>query len=218
METHLRPGDVALDVGANAGQYSRILRDRGCKVIAFEPNPKIARQCRDNVAGIEVVESAVSDRIGHTAFYVATRPYALASSFHQLNGMVGQTEKITVSTTTVDAFCRDRKVAPKFIKIDVEGNELSVIKGAQKVICRHRPYIIFEFWESWWNRGGKDIFAMLNPRYELIVAQTGMPAFSHYNSLGSQLDASNETVDIICTPRSRLDFEPCFHFALLSHR
>jgi FkbM family methyltransferase len=200
IETHVGPEGIAFDIGANVGHYSRILRDRGCRVIAFEPNPKIIARLRD-IAGIEIVEAAVSDQIGETAFYIDLRPEAFASSVHQLNGMEGQTERIMVPTVTVDAFCEERKIVPNFIKIDVEGNELSVIKGAQETIRRYHPYIIFEFWECWWNRGVKEIFAMLNPLYEMTVAQTGAPAFEHYTVLGSKLDSSGEMVDILCAPR-----------------
>jgi hypothetical protein len=52
---------------------------------------------------------------------------------------------ITVETDTIDNFCRNHFVAPTFIKIDTEGADYRVIRGAQKTIERFRPAIISEF-------------------------------------------------------------------------
>jgi FkbM family methyltransferase len=188
-------GDVALDIGANAGHYSRILRDRGCRVIAFEPNPRMAAHLRDNVADIDR-----NRRVG------GFRPYRrhgvlyrlAARSFRQLRPSVQRDGRADGKDRGPDHHNRRllprAGIAPKMLKIDVEGNEPAVIMGAVEVIHRHRPHIIFEFWESWWNRGVKEIFAALNPLFRMTVAQTGEPAFEHYTAFGSRLDASSGMV------------------------
>lgn len=206
IETNLHSGQLAFDIGANVGVYTKIMAGRGCHVIAFEPDSRSAKALREGVAGlsVEVVEAAVSDGAGPIEFYADLRPglHGLSSSVNRLRGMEDNAEMVVVPSITLDAFCAERALAPHLIKIDVEGHENAVIHGARGVIANWRPFIIFEFWESWWNLGVEEIFDFLDTNYELRVAQTGELAYGYYKRR-TDLAASNTTVDIACTPRPR---------------
>lgn len=204
IEANLRPGQVGFDVGANRGVYAKIMAGCGARVVAFEPDADSAATLREACAGlpVEIVEAAVSDEIGSIEFYRDLRPglQGLASSVNRLRGMEDKTEKVVVPRLTLDGFCAERGIAPNLIKIDVEGHESAVIRGASGIIADCRPFILFEFWESWWHRGIEEIFDHLYRDYELKIAQTGELAYQYYKER-SDLAASNVTVDITCTPR-----------------
>jgi FkbM family methyltransferase len=138
----VRPGDTVIDVGANLGAYTvlfaRWAGPRG-RVIAFEPAP-------DSRAGLERQLS-----LNDPPAEVIVRPEALTTSsgmrsFHA-DGMQGDNRLlpdagpggIQVSTTSLDEFCARQGIEPDLIKIDVEGAELDVLRGARRTIARRGP-------------------------------------------------------------------------------
>ena len=80
-----------------------------------------------------------------------------------------QAETITVQTERLDDVLPET-VAPALLKIDVEGGELEVMKGALETICRHRPIIVFEH--------GKPSAAAYGTKptdvYDLLVTQASL--------------------------------------------
>ncbi len=136
----VRPGATVLDVGANLGAYTvlfaRWVGPHG-RVIAFEPAPA-AR------AGLER-QLALND----AANRVTVRPEAVAAASgvekFRANGMQGDNRltgddggpaSIDVSTTSLDEFCARANIDPDVIKIDAEGAELGVLRGARQTIAR----------------------------------------------------------------------------------
>jgi FkbM family methyltransferase len=134
-------GDTALDVGANVGAYSLLLGQwvgPAGRVFAFEPAPAIFRGLSrhitmNNLAGVvEPVMAAVGDRVETASLLVAgTHGESRLASPGDDPG-----SKVDVSMTTVDAFCAARALAPRFMKVDVEGFELPVLRGARETIRR----------------------------------------------------------------------------------
>ncbi len=135
----IRPGAVALDIGANAGAYALLFGQwvgAAGRVYAFEPSPAILATLRRHIAinrldtVVTPVGAAVCDRVGRATFVLA------GTSGENHLGMAGGVGAATVDveTTTVDAFCRREGVTPDFIKIDVEGAELDVLRGARETI------------------------------------------------------------------------------------
>jgi FkbM family methyltransferase len=135
----LAPGDVFVDCGANLGLWSLVavplVRDRG-KVVAFEPNPQTAERLSRNAAQasgvIDVRAIAVTDRQGRVRLDPGTG--------HNLS-RVTPSGTIEVPATTLD---RALDAAPTGIKIDVEGEELAILKGARRVL-ESRPWLAIEF-------------------------------------------------------------------------
>lgn len=197
ISQHVREGDVALDIGANQGLYTRELVAMGARVFAAEPNPRILPILQVQAPGATFIEAAVSDRTGTAEFFVDLREGlgGAASSLNQLDGMEEVTERVTVPLTTIDMICAEREISPSFIKVDVEGHEKAVFNGARETIARCRPAMIFEFWETWWTNGVSDIFDQLAPDYDLVILQTGENAKDVY-----PFEARDGVVDIGCIP------------------
>jgi FkbM family methyltransferase len=141
FRTVLHPGDVALDVGANVGAYAVLfglwVGDAGL-VLAFEPSADALAGLRRHIRlnglqrRVEPIAAAVSDTVGDAAFVSegaqGTNHLVIDSANHQ--GTL-----ISVPTTTIDAVCAERQLRPRLIKIDVEGAELSVLRGARRTIA-----------------------------------------------------------------------------------
>ena len=148
---HLKPGDVFYDIGANVGFFSiiaaKLVGDKG-KVYAFEPGEKNANSIRHNARlnnfnHIEVIEKAVSHTSGEgqllLAKYSGGHALATADAPPDLAG------EVTVDLVSIDDLIAQNKIAPpNFVKIDVEGAELDVLKGMTETIKTARPAIIYE--------------------------------------------------------------------------
>lgn len=142
---YLRPGDHFVDVGANVGVFSTLVGTRipGVRITAVEPFPPVRADLEANLAlnnlEISVVGSAVSDAEGEATFEVLDRDVLnrLAPS-----GSEGARRGITVPVTTLDHLVGDDP--PALIKIDVEGAELSVMRGAETLMSAASPVLLFE--------------------------------------------------------------------------
>lgn len=145
----LKPGMVAIDVGANVGRHmltmSRLVGDRG-HVYAFEPNSENCRALmltiRENaLSNVELIPVALSDRTGAVAF---TQAIGGNGSFLYFI----EDPLLHPNCSVVPTIPLDRLIAPArldFIKIDVEGAEHLVVSGAMGLIEQHRPVIVAEF-------------------------------------------------------------------------
>jgi FkbM family methyltransferase len=147
LAAHLRPGMVFYDVGANSGFFTLLgaclVGDRG-RVVAYEPHSIVAAHLRkqmraNNVSHyVDVVTAAVCDQNG-TAFFTDGD----ASVMNTLVNATVANRKITVKTVTLDEDCKVRP-KPGLIKIDVEGAELQVLRGAINLIRAFRPILLVE--------------------------------------------------------------------------
>jgi FkbM family methyltransferase len=141
----LRDATVFVDVGAHNGAYSLLARAvrPGITVHAFEPAPSARARLERNLAandvqGIIVHSVALGDRTGVAPLYV-TGTGGVESSL--LPGFRSGTESVEVRTATLDAVGIPRV---DVIKIDTEGTEAAVIRGAAGTIQRDRPLIVCE--------------------------------------------------------------------------
>jgi FkbM family methyltransferase len=204
---NLRAGDTALDVGANQGLHTGGMAEAvgpTGSVHAFEANPDVAAGLRTRfqaARNVRVHEMAVTDTSGPVTFHMDMRPGVggAASSllvFPDLHTR-GEVKTVTVQATTLDEFCHQNAVIPHLIKIDVEGFELNVIRGAAQIIAAHRPVLVFEFWETWWERSIRHIFDYLKPAYTLIRLEDGANVDDFYYH-----NRRDGIADIGCLPRA----------------
>lgn len=123
---------TAVDVGAHVGTWSRLLAKDFEYVIAFEPYPDFVRCFRKNVVAtnVQLRERAVGDRAGPAKLTIG--PHAPPR--------IGE-HGINVYETALDL--EDLKNVD-FIKMDVEGYELAVLRGAREILQRDHPVVRLE--------------------------------------------------------------------------
>lgn len=158
MAEHLRPGMTAIDVGANIGYHTlrmaRIVAPTG-RVIAIEPAPRAVARLQRNLAlntfsNVEVEATALGDHDEDLA------ELQLQSSY-PLSGGSG-TERAVVRLARLDTLVRERQLERvDFIKIDVDGQEARVLRGARETLERFRPTLFFELTPSVVEAGGDTI-------------------------------------------------------------
>lgn len=140
-----RPGTICFDVGANRGDYSAVFLTLGARVIAVEPEARLARQMEARFAGrpIHIVRAAVSRDRGPIDFFpgLPSDVSTVSSAFMNAYGgaPVGWEAPVRVPAITLDEMVSEWGT-PSFCKIDVEGWESQVLAGLSAPI----PALSFE--------------------------------------------------------------------------
>jgi len=146
---HIKRGDTILDIGAHIGLYAVVFAklSKG-KVFSFEPTPTTLgwlrktidiNNCKDIVT---IVPAAVSDKAGKAKFYISK-----TSDISVANSLIGYEDGVVdnrdgsyeVDLVSIDEFVKERNIKPNIIKIDAEGAELNLLKGAADTFLRYRP-------------------------------------------------------------------------------
>lgn len=142
-------GGDAVDLGANVGRHSWILgtivRRTGNILISVEPDINNAKIIKDNIKDInwfnmKIITNPVTD--------TKKNVYFLYDSNCQLNKIINEEQSNTVTMESVTLDEISQGYSPKFIKIDIEGQEINAIKGGQETVLKHRPIISTEFGAS----------------------------------------------------------------------
>jgi FkbM family methyltransferase len=144
----LVPEDVFFDIGANLGFFTvlaaRLVGPAG-RVIAFEPHPDNAERLRRNVelngfANVTIVRKVVSDTSGRQLLDAASTATASVTT-----SAGASSEAIDVPAISIDDFLASQPtLAPKLVKIDVEGHEEETLRGMATTLTLHRPLIVCE--------------------------------------------------------------------------
>ncbi|MDJ0364152.1 FkbM family methyltransferase [Hymenobacter sp. H14-R3] len=156
---HLTPGAVFADVGAHFGYFSLLaaqLVGAAGQVVAFEASTATYAVLAANVAAVPTVAAhhcAISDTQERLSFYEFPVHY---NEFNSLDVSQFAEEKwfkndrpvkIEVAATTLDSVFAAAVCPPAIIKIDVEGAEFKVIKGAAELLRRAAPAVVLEYLE-----------------------------------------------------------------------
>jgi len=147
------PNDVLIDIGANKGSYLPAMSRAvpAGQVIAFEPQPilvdylrKACARCR--LTNVTIEHLGISDQSGSLTLTIpGDQPTSPGASFEQrIRDRSKNSHTIDVPITTLDKYLSNEQRRVAAIKIDVEGHELAVLRGADELIKKHAPLIICE--------------------------------------------------------------------------
>jgi FkbM family methyltransferase len=173
VNTFLRPDMNVLDIGAHHGLYTLLASRRvgpSGRVTAFEPSPreyrKLLRHLRLNrCVNVRPLNCALGNEEREAELFVVEGCETGCNSLRPPN-VAEPTRKIPVWVCTLDS-CLDREKIEKvdFVKLDVEGAELEVLKGAGQLLARQpRPVFLCEVQEircSAWGYAAKEIILLL---------------------------------------------------------
>lgn len=160
IKPYLRPGTIAIDVGAHIGNFTvpmmRML-GKGGLVVAYEPHPSIFQCLCQNIEK-ELAENPEAARCSAFQCALGTReiegqlfcnPTNFASNT-LLEGVLSGPPALKVKVMRLDSVLAkldpDQRIS--FIKIDVEGAEWNVLRGGIEVLSRHKPALFFETSEN----------------------------------------------------------------------
>jgi FkbM family methyltransferase len=190
LQKNIQSGWVCYDIGGYKGYYSGVMALNGAReVYIFEPMPANAAKIRKLMElnpslPIHLKEYAVSDHSGKAVFKLMPE-----ETMGKLHDSSFQKDDLSLMEITVNCITLDELVAtglpePDFIKIDVEGAEEFVLKGASELLKRKRPFLMIEVHSP---QIGQQCLNVLNSYYKQITVfetglppQNGMPEICHF--------------------------------------
>ncbi len=154
-ESIIRSGAAApelfIDIGANYGTHSLLFLAHGIETMTFEPNSTchacFERMCKLNHVSPNLEPVALGDRAGYVELLYPNRDTWLGSTNKDvIDRLLGSDELVSerVEQRTLDDYFGKIGSKRALIKIDTEGNELSVLNGARKILDEVKPTVIFE--------------------------------------------------------------------------
>jgi FkbM family methyltransferase len=137
-ETEIFPGDVVLDCGAAEGLFSLRATEKASRLVLFEPAPAFVSSLSmtfANVPNVTVVPMALGNVPGR-AYMTFDSIVSKVSGDHDTVGTM-------VEMTTIDEWVTDHNIRVDFIKGDLEGYEMKVLRGGAETIKNYKPKIAF---------------------------------------------------------------------------
>jgi FkbM family methyltransferase len=152
---HLHEGETFWDIGANIGWFSVFARNvvgSTGRVVSFEPSPEVFEILSSNakiVGGITTIRAGLGNADELRLF--AAQGKSSSSSFvekvTEMNVRFNPAvpiQKIEVEIRKIDSLVKEWRSEPSLLKIDVEGFELEVLRGATDLLSRRQPTFIIE--------------------------------------------------------------------------
>lgn len=191
LRSLLRPGFIAVDVGANVGWHTllmaQLVGDSG-RVLAFEPNQSVRERLQYNISinrfsQIEVLGYALSDRAGVVQFHgPPVDDPTCGDGFVLPSDDTASPFRVQVEAVEFDSLVEQLSLKRlDLIKMDIEGFEWSALQGCEKSISHFRPHVVFEYNSAYVPRSGGS-HAMLQEffrrhRYRLFaITRMGLEA------------------------------------------
>ncbi len=173
VENFLKPGMTVIDIGAHHGFYTLLASKQvgaAGKVYAFEPSPRERKRLKRHLrlnkcANVQIEGLALGSENGEADLFVVEGAEDYCNSL-RAPMVEAETRKIAVTVTTLDDYL-SRNAIPRvdFIKLDVEGAELGVLRGAEKLLSKApRPVLLVEVYDirtAPWGYAAKDIVGFL---------------------------------------------------------
>lgn len=188
----LRPGDVCIDVGAHEGRHLfpmlECIGARG-RAVAFEPIPWLAeklakRLAHDGVDNVVVHSIALSDQQGRSKFRIAMDAPGYSGILERDYDVPTRVSEIDVELSTLDAMVGDLDRLD-YLKVDAEGAEWAILRGAHDTLRRCKPVVTFEFGLASYGAYGvvpEDVHAFLEQMgytiYDIVGTRLGCQEFA----------------------------------------
>jgi FkbM family methyltransferase len=162
---------TVIDGGANVGGYAAKIRAAmpAAEIHAFEPTPDLFRGLQQRFAAdakIACYDNALSDKSEQVTFHISDNPYA-SSLLEDTETSASPSKAVTVQAIALDDWAREHEVRrPALLKLDIEGNELSALRGAEELL-KQIDYVELETTFVKARRGQpefRDILNFLNDR------------------------------------------------------
>ena len=211
FESLLKEGMTVLDIGANIGYFSLIaskLVGNSGKVYSFEPDPITFKYLKKNItmnqiSNVKLVNKCVSDEAGQLLLYHHPK-------YHTCHSIFGSPSKeaIKVESITLNNMFKKNNSLINFIKLDVEGAEMNVLRGMDEIFKKNNVYyllieinlrLIKEF-----EKEVKNLIFLLDRffnKYFLIIDEkdSNMIFFNNKNSLIKFLESiSQNNLNLLC--------------------
>lgn len=181
----VKPGMTVMDIGANIGYFTLLMATlvgpKG-RVHAFEPNPKVLYRLRRNISAnpglsdgrIVVHPVALGDKHGEADFYCPVEGSEGVGGLKDIK-RAPLDNIFRVPVLTLDTLVEENGIgAIDFIKMDIEGGELDVIRGSDQTLKQIKPTILFEAFEMNTAAYGYRVFDILayleNRSYRVMQA------------------------------------------------
>ena len=178
---------VMLDIGANIGAATYLVaKEVPGRTFCIEANPRFKPSLLNNLAQIPGSRARFVALNDQPARRAVRHSYALGNS--QIEAVA--TGGALLEFTTLDAAVAQEPEyrAPNLIKIDTEGFELKILRGATQTLLEHRPTLFFEFFPRFIRREGGEPDALFE-----LLAQQGYDYFIFYDGGGNLLTAAKGT-------------------------
>ncbi|MDP1580460.1 MAG: FkbM family methyltransferase [Candidatus Didemnitutus sp.] len=188
-------GGVALDVGANVGNHSLAFSEIFDSVHSFEPFPLVAKRLAEKTVAtgkVTVNQMALGETNG-TAHFIPPATDNLGT------GRISESGGIEVRIARGDDFVATNLQGKiNFIKIDVEGHEVPVLRGLRETIARDRPGVMFEVardLQADGARGLLDCFKLFPEDYQ-FACMKGQSTFPLQKSTADAWAAGRESLGV----------------------
>ena len=187
-----------IDIGCHKGEILEMMLkySPSGKHYAFEPIPYLFKELEKKYKNrVSVFPFALSDKSGHSTFQLVKNAPAYSGIKKRHYDIANpEIEEIEVELKTLDEIVPLNEEI-HFIKIDVEGGEFGVLKGAKILLAKNKPVVLFEC-----GKGACDYYGT-NPLelYDFITHETGLEIFTLKDFIKNNL------------PLSKDDFEKCFN-------
>ena len=156
---HIRPGRHAIDVGANVGIHTlrMALAAQSGRVLACEPTATLCERLQANLAlnhtaNVSVHAVAVSARSGVLALYSSRAPFSYFTCDPE--DAISRSPEMVCAVTLDDLVEAEAMSGIDVIKIDTDGFEGAVLDGAERLLAREHPALVFEYAADHWARAG----------------------------------------------------------------
>lgn len=204
-------GGTLIDVGANFGMYTARLVGLGKRCVAFEPIPRFAKMLGSGFGErLEVEAAALSDVSGGVVTLRLPHLYTGYATIETRNGLStrkgDRIDEVEVPRRTLDSY---EYQDVSFIKVDVEGHEEHVLRGAESTLKNCRPNLVVEV-EDRHNPGVVDrlteylsgldfsLYVVLDAK---LVSLSGFDLAKHQQEVSAELYARN----VIAIPKEQQD-------------